>query len=349
MSRNIRETGDSDEPLTSARVFPFVINGYIYQKDLLMEFTYYTCDVFTRTPFGGNPLAVIPDADGLSAMQMQQIAREFNYSETTFVLPVEASGTHRVRIFTPATEVPFAGHPNVGTACTLYAHGLVPSDTTVLRFEEQAGLVPVTVRRDGVRGDEGSVFCELRAPEPLTLGTEADVALVARAVGLEADEIVTRTHAPRVASVGLPFLMVEVDDRETLGRAVPNIDAMRMLLAAGVTPDVHVYTRRAGDFDIQARMFAPLDGVLEDPATGSANCALVGLLTQIEAAGGSTDATGASETGERHFRISQGSEMGRPSELFARTVPNTSSSAASNPAVYIGGYSVAMRSGRFEI
>ncbi len=319
-----------------------------------MECTYFTCDVFTRTPFGGNPLAVVTDATGLSDRQMQQIAREFNYSETTFVLPPEDAGTHRVRIFTPTTEVPFAGHPNIGTAYTLCAQGLVPPETTELRFEEAAGLVPVTIRR--ISGDGGGIFCELRAPEALsvgtevvTLGTEADIALVARAVGLETDEIVTRNHAPRVTSVGLPFLMVEVDNRETLGRAVPNIDAMRMLLAAGVTPDVHVYTRHAGNFDLQTRMFGPLDGVLEDPATGSANCALVGLLTQIEAAGESTGATSASGAIERRFRISQGSEMGRPSELYARTVLDTSSTAASNLAVYIGGYSVDMRSGRFEI
>lgn len=314
-----------------------------------MEFAYYTCDVFTRRPFGGNPLAVIPEADGLSAEQMQQIAGEFNYSETTFVLPAEADGTHRVRIFTPTTEVPFAGHPNVGTAFTLCAQSLVPSDTTELHFEQSAGIVPITVRRDGVRGDGGSIFCELRAPAALTLGTEADLSLVARAVGLETDEIVTRNHAPRVASVGLPFLMVEVGDRKTLGRAVPNLDAMRTLLAAGVTPDVHVYTRHAGDFDLQTRMFAPLDGVLEDPATGSANCALAGLLTHIEAAGESTGATGAYGAKERRFRISQGSEMGRPSELYARTVLDTSNTAAGKLGVYIGGYSVAMRSGRFEI
>lgn len=317
-----------------------------------MKYVYVTCDVFTRSPFGGNPLAVIPDAVGLTTQQMQQIAREFNYSETTFVLPAQGEGTHRVRIFTPTTEVPFAGHPNVGTAFSLCAHRLVPEDTAELRFEEAAGLVPVTVRHDSagagdgggifrrIPGDGGGIFCELKAPEQLNPGAMVRAGRAAQAVGLEEDDIVTRHHEPQVASVGLPFLMVEVRDRETLGRAVPNIDGMRELLADGITPDVYLYTRDAGDYDIQARMFAPLDGVLEDPATGSANCALAGLLTALDAGQSAVRLT------ERSYRISQGSEMGRPSELYARTLQDPS--CGDRTEVYIGGYSVAMRSGAFE-
>lgn len=312
-----------------------------------MKYTYFTCDVFTRTPFGGNPLAVVTDATGLTGRQMQQIAREFNYSETTFVFPPEGAGTHRVRIFTPTTEVPFAGHPNIGTAYTLCAQGLVPPERTELLFEEAAGLVPVTIRR--ISGDGGGIFCELRVPEALSVGTEVDISLVARSIGLDIGDIVTEQHAPVVASVGLPFLMVEVLNRETLARAHPNIDAMRTILATGVMPDIHVYTRKEGDFDVQARMFGPLDGVLEDPATGSANCALIGLLTRLATAGEPAHASGARDQvapQERTFRISQGSEMGRPSELSGRTVVKNQSQTDMD--VYMGGYSVAMRSGRFE-
>ncbi|MFW6252934.1 MAG: PhzF family phenazine biosynthesis protein, partial [bacterium] len=177
----------------------------------------------------------------------------------------------------------------------------------------------------------------------LNLGARVRAGRAAQAVGLEEDDIVTGHHEPQVASVGLPFLMVELRDREALGRAVPDIDVMRGLRAEGVTPDIHVYTRDAGDYDIQARMFAPLDGVFEDPATGSANCALAGFLTALDA-GQSAD-----RLTERSYRISQGSEMGRPSELFARTVRGASTAGPHDLDVYIGGYSVPMRSGVFEI
>src|SRR5438128_696937 len=134
-----------------------------------MDYRYHICDVFTDTRFGGNQLAVVPEARGLSAEQMQQIAREFNFSESTFVLPAEAGHTRRVRIFTPTTELPFAGHPNVGTAFALAAAGeFGPIDSaTTVAFEEKAGVVPVSIhRRDGE-----SISCELSAPEPLSLGT----------------------------------------------------------------------------------------------------------------------------------------------------------------------------------
>ena len=133
-----------------------------------MRYRYFTCDVFTETRFGGNQLAVLPEAAGLDDEQMQQIAREFNYSETTFVLPPEAGHDRRVRIFTPMSEVPFAGHPNVGTAFVLAgmgAFGALDASREVV-FEEQAGLVPVAVHRR----EAGRIWCELTAPQPLTLG-----------------------------------------------------------------------------------------------------------------------------------------------------------------------------------
>jgi trans-2,3-dihydro-3-hydroxyanthranilate isomerase len=272
-----------------------------------MDYRYYICDVFTDTRFGGNQLAVVPEAGGLSAEQMQQIAREFNFSESTFVLPAEAGHTRRVRIFTPTTEVPFAGHPNVGTAFALAAAGeFGPLDKPItVTFEEKAGVVPIAIqRRDGT-----GIWCELAAPGRLSLGKTISPASLAAAVSLTADDVVTSTHPPQVASVGLPFLFAELRDRAALERARPDMGGIDALAAQGVAPDVHLYVHSADDFDLRARMFAPLDGVPEDPATGSANCALAALLSHYDAAA----------SGTFRWRIAQGVEMGRPSVLEART------------------------------
>src|SRR5919112_4281541 len=153
-----------------------------------MGYRYYICDVFTDVRFGGNQLAILPDAQGLSERQMQQIAREFNFSESTFVLPAERGHDRRVRIFTPTAEIPFAGHPNVGTAFALAkagAFGPVERPGTVT-FEEKAGLVPVTITRRN-----GTIWCELSAPEPLSLGIIVPPELLAQAVSLAPEDIVT--------------------------------------------------------------------------------------------------------------------------------------------------------------
>jgi trans-2,3-dihydro-3-hydroxyanthranilate isomerase len=271
-----------------------------------MDYRYYICDVFTDTRFGGNQLAVVPEATGLSAGQMQQIAREFNFSETTFVLPAEAGHTRRVRIFTPTTEVPFAGHPNIGTAFALAAAGEFGrlDEPVTVTFEEKAGVVPIVIhRRDGT-----AIWCELVAPERLSLGKTISPGSLAAAVSLTADDVVITTHPPKVASVGLPFLVAELRDRAALERARPSMDGIDALAAQGVVPDVHLYIHSADDFDLRARMFAPLDRVPEDPATGSANCALAALLSHCDAAA----------SGSFRWRIAQGVEMGRPSVLEAR-------------------------------
>jgi trans-2,3-dihydro-3-hydroxyanthranilate isomerase len=267
-----------------------------------MRYRYFICDVFTATRFGGNQLAVLPAATGLSDRRMQQIAREFNFAETSFVLPPEQGHTRRVRIFTPATEVPFAGHPNVGTAFVLATMGELGSleQPAHITFEEKAGLVPITVERR-----DGHIRCELRAPERLTLGRSISPEILARAVSLSPDDIVTRTHPPQAASVGLRFLFAELRDRAALERARVRLEAVEALAGDGMTPDVHLYVRTGDDFDIRARMFAPLDGVPEDPATGSANCALGALLAGYDPA----------PSGSFRWRIAQGVEMGRPSVL----------------------------------
>src|SRR5215831_17585396 len=271
-----------------------------------MKYRYYICDVFTDTRFGGNQLAMLPQGDGLSSRQMQQIAREFNFSETTFVFPAKAGHTRHVRIFTPAREIPFAGHPNVGTAFVLASmgeFGEIKSSLTVT-FEEEAGLVSVAMRES----DGKIASCELTAPQSLSFGKTLPVELVAAALSIDPKEIVTKTHDPQVASVGLPFIMVELKDRSALERARISMSGFEALAAQDVMPDVYLYTRASDGFDIRARMFAPLSGVPEDPATGSANCALAGLLAHYS----------EQSNGSFSWRIAQGVEMGRPSTLIAR-------------------------------
>jgi trans-2,3-dihydro-3-hydroxyanthranilate isomerase len=297
-----------------------------------MRYRYCLCDVFTDVRFGGNQLAVLPEAAGLSSVQMQQIAREFNFSESSFVLPAERGHSRRVRIFTPTTEVPFAGHPNIGTAFVLAATGeLGPlAATTTVTFEEQAGLVPVSIERRA-----GQLWCELSAPSPLSIGPTVAAETLASALSLEPADIVLETHAPRIASVGLPFLIAELTNRSALERARPVLDGFAALAAAGVTPDVFLYVRSGDDFDIRARMFAPLDGVPEDPATGSASCTLAGLL-------GHYDETA---TGSFHWRIAQGVEMGRPSVLEARSEKRDGVVSAT----WVGGSSVLVGEGSIEV
>ena len=271
-----------------------------------MKVQFYTCDVFTDVRFGGNPLAVLPDATGLSSVQMQQIAREFNFSESTFVLPSHGGYTRNVRIFTPTQEIPFAGHPNIGTAFTLASIGELGNIDEGLNiiFEEKAGPVPISIRQVGA-----DIWCELKAPEPLSLGQSIDLDLIAAALSLVPEDIVTSTHQPIVASVGLPFVIVELDSRLALERARSYLPVIKEIQELGVMPDILLYVRSDDDFDIRARMFAPLDGVPEDPATGSANCALAALLSHYN----------TESTGDFSWRIAQGVEMKRPSVLEARS------------------------------
>ena len=270
-----------------------------------MKYHYFICDVFTEQRFGGNQLAVLPDAQKLSDWQMQQIAREFNFSETAFVLPAEAGHTRKVRIFTPTTEIPFAGHPNIGTAFVLAETGALGKEIpgTVL-FEEKAGLVSIEIQADP--GTPTSF--ELKAPQVLTLQEFPAIGSVAKALSLRENEIVVTTHAPTVASVGLPFLFVEVVDSAVLAQVRIDMAGFDRLLVEGAVPYVHVYTSKAGGTDIQARVFAPLDGVVEDPATGSANCALAALLSHHR----------SERDGEFSWCVFQGIELGRRSVLRIR-------------------------------
>ena len=221
-----------------------------------MKYHYFICDVFTEQRFGGNQLAVLPDAQKLSDWQMQQVAREFNFSETAFVLPAETGHTRKVRIFTPTTEIPFAGHPNIGTAFVLAETGALGKEIpdTVL-FEEKAGLVSIEIQANL---DSPTSF-ELKAPQVLTLQEFPAIRSVAKALSLRENEIVVTTHDPTVASVGLPFLFVEVLDLSILSQVRIDMAGFDRLLVEGAVPYVHVYTPKTGSTDIQARVFSPLD------------------------------------------------------------------------------------------
>ena len=273
-----------------------------------MQRRYITVDVFTDRAFGGNPLAVVLDAGGLSTAQMQSIATEFNYSETTFVLPPQdGANDAQVRIFTVRSEIPFAGHPNVGTAFVLATQAA--KAPARLRFEEKAGLVPVEI----LSGQGRVIGAELTAPQPLTRLSEVDAAEAAACLSLSADDVRTDRHPPQIVSVGLPFLMVEIASREALKRARPDAAAFAEMFPRDGSDAVYFYTRDVPPaeqpLDLQARMFHPgSSGLSEDPATGSATAAAAALLAELD---------GVSD-GELKLRIGQGVDMGRPSLLLTR-------------------------------
>ena len=298
---------------------------------------YATVDVFTTVPFSGNPLAVVLDAEDLSTAQMQAVAREFNYVETTFVLPPEdPAHTARVRIFTPDRELPFAGHPNVGTAFVLaqqgQAFGRAIQDEAV--FEEQAGLVPVRVLREG--GDV--VGAELTAPEPFRRGAIIDPALVAAAVSLDLGEVATDRHGPTVASVGLPFLLAELKSRDALRRVRPDPAALAEAFRLAGTTGLHLYTADAAPgkpCDLSARMVCRVPMVVEDPATGSANCALAALLAHLD------PRPDAAVT----LTVAQGVDMGRPSLLHVQA----RKAGGMVGAVTVGGRCVSVMDGSLSL
>jgi trans-2,3-dihydro-3-hydroxyanthranilate isomerase len=259
------------------------------------RFSFVTVDVFTDKRFGGNPLAVFPDARGMSDAEMQALASEFNLSETTFVLPpADTANTARVRIFNRRAEMPFAGHPNVGTGWVLAQQGRAKDDK--LRFEEIAGLVEIEV---------GNTIT-IAAPQPLSLGPEMPAELVAACVGLAPGDVITKAHKPVSASVGNSFVIAEVTG-DALTRATPDIGRFREAAAhyTAMGPNrLPLYLYAHDGSRIRTRMFSPLSGTVEDPATGSAATPLSALLLSLTPAAVGT------------YDIVQGVEMGRPSRLL---------------------------------
>jgi trans-2,3-dihydro-3-hydroxyanthranilate isomerase len=272
-----------------------------------MEIRFITVDVFTDRKFGGNPLAVVPDAAALSGAQMQAIAAEFNLAETTFVLPPRnSSHTAEVRIFTPRAELPFAGHPNIGTAFALAKEserqGRAVSDPMI--FEEKAGLVRLTPLKEGA----SVLGARLMPPQPLVRGDEIAADIIAAACSLAVSDIETANHQPCIASCGIPLAFAELKTRAALSTAHPRTEVFTKHLPAERVTGVLLYVKdQPGGFDLQVRMFAPLYGVPEDPATGSGNVALAGLLASLRR---EPDLSLA-------LCIGQGVDMGRPSLLEA--------------------------------
>jgi trans-2,3-dihydro-3-hydroxyanthranilate isomerase len=256
-----------------------------------------TVDVFTEQRFGGNPLAVFTDAAAIPEPALQPLASELNLSETTFVLPPDdPAHAARVRIFHRTGEFDFAGHPLVGTAYVLADR----ARDGRLAFEVRAGVVDVELRHDDAGRVRGAAIA---APVPLEVGAEHSPELIADCLELTAGDLLLDAHEPVEASMGNAFVVVEVGE-DALARATPNTDAFRRAHAA--RPDlsrlaVLAYTRD-GD-GVRCRMFSPLTGTPEDPATGSANLALAGLLLEL-----SGEDRGA-------FTSVQGVELGRPSRL----------------------------------
>ncbi|MDG3040791.1 PhzF family phenazine biosynthesis protein [Roseicyclus marinus] len=250
-------------------------------------------DVFTTTPFTGNPLAIVEGADDLTTAQMQTIARQFNLSETLFIQrPEDPAHTAKVRIFFPTAEIPFAGHPTIG--CALHLAGETETDITL---EEQAGLVPVTITRQG-----GAALAEFTAPKaPQRHASTPPLPLIATALGLAPTDL--GPTDPGVWQGGPAFLYVPVTDLATLAAARPMEPAWSDLMTSADVDSAYLYTQTATGY--RARMFSPTAGIPEDPATGSASAILAAQLL----------ATGALPEGTTTLDLKQGVEMGRPSDI----------------------------------
>lgn len=273
-----------------------------------MPLPYHTLDVFTNRRLAGNPLAVVLDADQLETAQMQAIAREFNLPETVFVLkPLNPAHSARIRIFTPMSEVPFAGHPTIGTAALLAElrlAGLPGNHDQLVALEETVGLVRVGVR---MRAGQPT-FAEFDAPKlPVQDGALAAVEQIGAALGLMASEIGFANHKPMRFSAGTSFAFVPIASREALARAEVRRPAWDVAFGGQGLVGAYLYTREtvhnASSFN--ARMFAPDVGIPEDPATGSAAVMFAGVILAFDLL----------PDGSHRRIIEQGYQMGRPSEV----------------------------------
>lgn len=298
-----------------------------------MSLPYHVLDVFTDQTFSGNPLAVVLDADALHTRQMQRIAREFNLSETVFIQnPTREEALARARIFTPVKELPFAGHPTIGTACLLAELGLAPQGEDI-SFVLDEGVGPVSVRV--VRRKGFPSFGQLSVAQLPGYGPDApSPEALARMLGLPRDALLSEPVAARTISCGLPYVLVPVHTPEQLAAIEFDVACWREHLSGAWADHVLVYAQ-GYENDYRMRMFAPGSGVLEDPATGSAAVALAGAL--------------ASENGETEGRWSwlmqQGLEMGRPGKLYAEAEKQ----GGEVTAVRVGGHVVRVMEGRLRI
>jgi trans-2,3-dihydro-3-hydroxyanthranilate isomerase len=295
-----------------------------------MKYTFHIVDVFSSAPFGGNQLAVLPDAAGVSTEGMQKIAREFNFGETAFVLPKkDPATTCRVRIFSPRMELDFAGHPSVGTACALVMKQHVPpSDSMRLILEENVGpvTVDVTQRNGGFHGVltlSGKIEAPTGAPSPSEL---------AAVLSVEPDEV----NQVFFAGVGVPFCFAQLNSNEVVDRAAINRAAWAATLSRAWSPHIFFFAGNLRDGgNLYARMWAPALGVEEDPATGSACAALVGAIASKDDFGGAA----------YRLSIQQGVSMGRRSEIEAEA----RKSGSVVTSVSVGGATSYIASGEIEV
>lgn len=298
---------------------------------------FFTADVFTSQMFGGNQLAVFPDAGGLDTRLMKSIARELNLSETVFVFPPENSAhTRNLRIFTPGVEVPFAGHPTLGAAFVLASIGEVPLDDAgaTIVFEEGVGPISVAIRAEGGRPG----YCELTAALVPEFGPPPPpLEEIAAVLSLRLDEIRTDGFSPRAASCGVPFFFVPLRDEMALARARLDFSVWTRSFASWWAPHLYPFVETAGanGADIRARMFAPAMGIAEDPATGAAAAALAGYLADTRPPG----------NGTLRWAVDQGIEMGRPSRLHVEC----DRAGDRVKSVRVGGASVMVAEARFAV
>ena len=296
-----------------------------------------TLDVFTSRAFGGNQLAVFPDASGIPEDALINITREFNFSEVTFCYPpANPAHSKRVRIFTPGKEVPFAGHPTVGTAIALHVlgeSGAPPGAEAKLVLEEGVGPVPVTVRMG--MGAPFAQFAVAKLPEigppPPSRGMLAEI------LSIEPDDIQGTPTAPQNVSCGLPFLMVPLRSVDAVSRSRVRMDKFEATLKSAWAPEIFVFAKdpEGGDSHIRARMYAPGISVPEDPATGSANANLAGYLA----------ARAPQTDGTLRWTVDQGVEMGRPSRIEIEA----DKSAGAITAIRVGGNAVMMAEGTLAL
>jgi trans-2,3-dihydro-3-hydroxyanthranilate isomerase len=295
-----------------------------------MKYTFHLVDVFSSTPFGGNQLAILPDAAGISTDGMQKIAREFNFGETTFVLPKnDPANTCRVRIFSPRKELDFAGHPSVGTACALVMKQHVrPSEPTRLILEENIGpvTVDVTQRHGGFHGTltlSGKIEAPTGAPSPTDL---------AAVLSVEPSEV----SQSFFAGVGVPMCFAQLNSNEAVDRATINRAAWTATLSRAWSPHLFFFAGNLRDGgSLYARMWAPALGVEEDNATGSACAALVGAMASKHDGGGTA----------YRLSIQQGVLMGRRSEMEAQACK----SGGVVTSVSVGGATAYIGSGEIEV
>lgn len=282
-----------------------------------MELRYVVVDVFSKAPLEGNPLAVFTDAREIDASLMQRIAKELNLSETAFLLPATQSGCDvRVRIFTPAKEMLFAGHPTIGSAYVARALGLVPRDAAQFVLEEQIGPVPIRVES----ADDPLLW--LRTP-PIAKKHGFDARACARAVGLQPDDLLPNVPC-EIWTAGNPTLYVAVRDAAAVDRAQADTAALAALFANEREP-ICTFVFAPVKSGAYSRMFAPALGVPEDPATGSATGPLAAFMLAYDLAPSTADGA--------RFISEQGAKMGRRSELYIRLLGDRGTSG-----IEVGGY-----------